>query len=93
MKAECIIDNRLLDLEQITHEYSLDRDPLLMMQARDESFQVFQDVRRHSIMAETDTLRLEFRVPPKKNIYHHPRSYENSCNDKQCIYLFLRFLS
>jgi hypothetical protein len=39
MKSECIIDNSLLDLEKIT--YGLDRDPLLMMQARDESFQVF----------------------------------------------------
>ena len=47
MKLKCIIDNSLLDLEKNT--YSLDRDPLLMMQARDESFQVFQYVRRHSV--------------------------------------------
>ena len=46
MKPKCAIDDSLLDLEKNT--YSLDRDPLLVMQARDESFQVFQDVRRHS---------------------------------------------
>ena len=51
MKLECIIDNSLLDLEKIA--YSLDRDSLLVMQARDESFQVFRDVRRHSITAIT----------------------------------------
>ena len=56
MKLECIIDDSLLDLEKIT--YSLDRDSLLVMQAGDESFQVFQYVRRHNIMTVRDSTEL-----------------------------------